>query len=1544
MKKEYTALYKKTGTRKKFFYRNRTLSLAVVFLFINWAVNATNYYVSNSGDDTKAGTSPETAWKTLNQVNNTKFAPGDQILFERGGVWREELKVPSSGASGNPIVFGAYGSGANPVMDGADIISGMTLAGSNIWQKTAVTIQPNLMYLDGVIGYPKTSLGACASEGDWYWDSGTNNLYVYTENGDPSGNVELGQRKQIVDLGSYENITLSNLTIQHSNESISNSGAVRSSSGSNIAIRECTIQKSGRYGAYFLNSPYLTIDNNIFLRNGESDKEGGNIRIHSSITGISNITFTNNQCNYSGDHGFLIGTASKATHITNVDIHGNQFNYNNAAGLYIQMLDSAVVYNNTFDGNGDPVDASEDYAIGITSCDNTDIYQNTITNQIFNDAIQLYADTTLRWGSSDNLRIFRNYIYGVVDGDGIGASIHGHNSCTNLLIAYNMIAEADHSGISLYHNSSTSSVSSVDIFNNTFYNNTQGAIWTSALFPLVLKNNIFTGNTITPDVRHMSTVGGFLTTSNNLWYTTSGNVLYYEGTNYSMATITTFEPSAIAVNPLFTDAANGDFTLQTGSQAINAGIDVGLKHDILGNSIAGNPDIGAYESQEKSDEAITKYTTEDISICEGESYKTWTTTGQYEDTLTTASGADSIVTTNLTVNPVYDITETDEVCSGSSYTFPDGTTQSNMTSQVVHASNLTTVNGCDSIITTTVTVNPVYDITEKDEVCSGSSYTFPDGTTQSNITSQVVHASNLTTVNGCDSIITTTVTVNPAEYNTEDITIYEGESYEGWTESGQYERTLVASTGCDSIVTTNLNVLQTIHTSEEIEICEGESYEGWTISGEYELTLTASSGADSVVTTLLTVHPAEYATEDITIVEGENYMGWTESGVYERNLVSTQGCDSTVVTNLSVLATAFTEEYVSICEGSSYHGWTTSGQYESTLQSVSGGDSIVVTYLTINPVYSVTSEDAICEGEIYPFGSQALSEPGEYTGVFQTIHGCDSTVILMLTVHPDYYVTEDITIYSGDSYNGWTEEGTFQRNLLSVTGCDSIVTTNLTVLQTIHTTEAIEICEGESYEGWTISGEYERTLNAASGADSVVTTWLTVHPVKYTSEDITIYEGENYLSWTDTGEYQRVLTSVNGCDSIVTTHLTVEPTPEPDEELQTQTIELEKGWNVFSTWLNPTHASMDSVMKSLADGGELVIVEDEVPNTYEKMSLKSTDDVWINNIGNIQKTEGYKIQVNSSCVIEITGIPVSLPVTIELKRGENLISFPINGSVDAMQVIQPLIDANAIKKVQDEKGNSIEKWRNLGWVNGIGNFQAGEGYVIDAKYDAILTIHEWTEKSGIFVRERPEPDNFKVCYEGNGMDHMNINMVELNATHFRTGDEIAAFDGGFCVGAVKLTESDLMNDAVSIPVSAAEPDGKYGFTEGNPIEIRVWHINKSAVSQTQSAVVEGDLVYQKRASVFVEMTAQTTTGMNDFESMKIDMFPNPASDNVTLRFSPMPERGTRIELTDMAGRQLMVREVQSTQEVLNIRSQPAGIYLIKTISGENYTVRKLMIN
>lgn len=79
------------------------------------------YYVDTAGSDGATGLSEVAAWATVAKVNASTFLPDDSILFKRGCTWREMLLVPSSGTDGSPITFGAYSSGANPIINGSDI-------------------------------------------------------------------------------------------------------------------------------------------------------------------------------------------------------------------------------------------------------------------------------------------------------------------------------------------------------------------------------------------------------------------------------------------------------------------------------------------------------------------------------------------------------------------------------------------------------------------------------------------------------------------------------------------------------------------------------------------------------------------------------------------------------------------------------------------------------------------------------------------------------------------------------------------------------------------------------------------------------------------------------------------------------------------------------------------------------------------------------------------------------------------------------------------------------------------------------------------------------------------------------------------------------------------------------------------------------------------------------------------------------------------------------------------------------------------------------
>jgi hypothetical protein len=101
------------------------LCLVGGFLLLWWGVSAPSvlaatYYVSSiQGSDANPGTSQTSPWKTAAKVNASSFQPGDRILFKRGDGWVEDpLIVPSSGAPEAPLVFGAYGEGPRPHMDG----------------------------------------------------------------------------------------------------------------------------------------------------------------------------------------------------------------------------------------------------------------------------------------------------------------------------------------------------------------------------------------------------------------------------------------------------------------------------------------------------------------------------------------------------------------------------------------------------------------------------------------------------------------------------------------------------------------------------------------------------------------------------------------------------------------------------------------------------------------------------------------------------------------------------------------------------------------------------------------------------------------------------------------------------------------------------------------------------------------------------------------------------------------------------------------------------------------------------------------------------------------------------------------------------------------------------------------------------------------------------------------------------------------------------------------------------------------------------------
>ena len=74
----------------------------------------TAYYLSNDGDNSVDGNSPETAWDIIGRLNGAQLQKGDAVFFQRGDTWRGEMLLPQP-----CVTYSAYGEGAKPRLIGS---------------------------------------------------------------------------------------------------------------------------------------------------------------------------------------------------------------------------------------------------------------------------------------------------------------------------------------------------------------------------------------------------------------------------------------------------------------------------------------------------------------------------------------------------------------------------------------------------------------------------------------------------------------------------------------------------------------------------------------------------------------------------------------------------------------------------------------------------------------------------------------------------------------------------------------------------------------------------------------------------------------------------------------------------------------------------------------------------------------------------------------------------------------------------------------------------------------------------------------------------------------------------------------------------------------------------------------------------------------------------------------------------------------------------------------------------------------------------------
>jgi hypothetical protein len=406
------------------------------------AENGITYYIdASAGSDANTGTSENSPWKTFSKIRTRVFQPGDAILLKRGSVWGETLIVSSSGSAGNPVYYGAYGTGADPLIDG--VIAGIQ----------------NCVFMSGKSHVTIDSI-ACRNpqgpgEGGIRIQEGTG---ITVQNSSVRNAANGGITLRNVRDSSVRNNTLEEVrsvwgegihafaTAERSDvrNLVISGNTIRGIQGSAILVQDTdavhifgnTISDAGGYG--------ITVAPN-YRSIGDTDIQGN------KIYEVSRTNFSGNGWSASG---ISVGTVNSRTH-TGVRIRNNDvYNVYTPAGVDGNCIivdigaNGAEVYGNT-------VHDCEGAGIQIVKAADVTVRHNVVWRNGFGE---LGSDAGINVGGypeNRNIRVYHNTLYGnnrgirIADGGAVDTIIK------NNIVAFSSVYALDY----------TSSVRTVSDYN-----------------------------------------------------------------------------------------------------------------------------------------------------------------------------------------------------------------------------------------------------------------------------------------------------------------------------------------------------------------------------------------------------------------------------------------------------------------------------------------------------------------------------------------------------------------------------------------------------------------------------------------------------------------------------------------------------------------------------------------------------------------------------------------------------------------------------------------------------------------------------------------------------------------------------------------------------------------------------------------------------------------------------------------------------------------------------------------------------------------------
>jgi hypothetical protein len=380
---------------------------------------------------------------------------------------------------------------------------------------------------------------------------------------------------------------------------------------------------------------------------------------------------------------------------------------------------------------------------------------------------------------------------------------------------------------------------------------------------------------------------------------------------------------------------------------------------------------------------------------------------------------------------------------------------------------------------------------------------------------------------------------------------------------------------------------------------------------------------------------------------------------------------------------------------------------------------------------------------------------------------------------------------------------------------------------------------------------------------------------------------------------------------------------------------LHEGANLVSFYGLPDSTSITNVMSSI-EGIATGVIGEGVAASYSETAG------WGGSLTNMSPLSGYWVKVDNACSLCISGAtPTDPSILFELHTGPNLVSFPIDGSVDVSSGlpddIEGFISGIIGEGVAANNMGSVDDCPDIGyaencWQGSLTAFNGGKGYwmkstsSISFAYDVrTMSRIKFDDEVGLTA-----PDNREV-HQSTQQAFYFIEDVYLDGIPISNGDWILSYNGKNLVGARQWN-----GEFTDVPAMGF--DGAFeteGYSKnGGVLTFKVQQNATGKIYQVMDAIPAW-----KNNEIF-NLGQLSAREMPD-ELLLVSAYPNPFNPVTNITFGIENDGLVMVKVFDVAGREvaeLANGNYSSGYHVVNWNadSHSSGLYFL-TITVDGFT-------